>query len=76
MMTVKIEINGGLIEFIDCVNVATIKNNLCRYDYVAYDRQKKQMTKGYVYHDREDGIHKLVSIIMQNVDKKKEKEGQ
>ena len=76
MMTIKIEVNNGLIELIDCVNVVTVSDGLCAYDYVSYDRQNKQMTKGQVYHNREDGIHKLVSIIMQDIDKKKEKEGQ
>jgi len=71
MMTIKIEVNGTLIELIDCTNVLTIEDNLCGYDYVRYDRQDKQATKGHTYHNRDDGIHKLVGLIMQDIAKKK-----
>lgn len=75
MFTTEIRINGDLIGHVYCHNKGQVKNILpekqqYRYEYLYYDVELKKLTSGEIFHVRENGIRKLICLILQDVDKK------
>ena len=74
MFTVEIKVNGSTISNINCVNITDhnedSEEDLYHYECYTY---KKGIIKNTIRHKREDGIHKIVGKILNQVSKELEK---
>lgn len=72
MFTLEIKINGSLIAHVYGLNVGETKAKLSVYNFEYYQPGDGTVYKGMVKHRREDGINKLIMLILDNVEKSKE----
>lgn len=69
MFSFEIRINSQLIGHISGHNTGYENKGYTKYRYTYYDTEKEKLYKGQVYHLRQDGIRKLINIILEDVDK-------
>jgi len=75
MFTVEIRINGNLISHIYGHNeeIDNLKNDLYKYSYRFYNAETGKLISGNINHKRDSGINKLVTLILNDVEKGKKK---
>ena len=78
MLTAEIKINGAMIGHVYARNVCLAMNcdglpgdrkHVCRYVYEYYEVESRKIVNGEVRHNRNDGIRKLISLILLDADK-------
>lgn len=67
MLTVEIKVNGVLISHIYAYNKDKKPKGINKYYYEYYKVGKYQITQGEVKHNYEDGIEKLVELILKGL---------
>lgn len=73
MFTIEIKINGTMIGHIYGRNLCVQENGLSLYDYEYYEPEIPKLQRGTISHCREQGIRKLVKLILSDVDKQENK---
>lgn len=71
MFSLEIRVNSQLIGHIYCRNITTNitqKTSLYKYNY--YRPEEGEIHSGQVEHYRDEGIEKLIKIILENMEKK------
>ncbi len=68
MFTVELKINGALIGHIHGVNKGIGQEGATTYDYDYYDVEKGDLSKGRIFHKREDGINHLIKLILEDLE--------
>jgi hypothetical protein len=68
MFTVELKINGALVGHVYGVNKGVAANGKTSYVYDYYDVGNRKITKGTVKHKRDDGLNKLIALILEDVD--------
>jgi hypothetical protein len=66
MFTVEINVNGNMISHISGVNKGYINKGECKYSYY-YRRVGEETLSGEVTHKREEGMEKLITIILEKI---------
>lgn len=70
MFTVEIRINGTLINHIYGRNMGSTQDGYGpdKYSYEMYMPESRGVKRGEVLHEREDGIQKLVRLILEDAE--------
>jgi len=70
MFTVEIKVNGSIISCINCKNITNRNEDSDEdlYEYECYT-YSKNLIKKTIKHKKEDGIHKIVGKILNQVSK-------
>jgi len=66
MFTIEIKINGVMIGHIYGVNIGGKEHGKNSYSYEYYKPESREVNKGLVRHAREDGIEKLIALILED----------
>lgn len=73
MFSVEIRINGNLVSHLYGQNMIDIDDDKkCRYRYVYHRVDKLDSTEGNVSHKHDDGIEKLLQIVLKDMEKRKD----
>ena len=83
MFTTEIRLNGTLIAHIYGRNVCSCfgmnptrtvpKKHFCKYAYEYYEVDTRKVRSGTVEHNREDKVRKLITAILNDVEKQEKK---
>ena len=79
MFTVELKINGSLIGHVYGHNEGLVEqphdfsnsNPKSKYKYAYYGVENQKLINGKITHSRDDGLERLISSILLDVDKKK-----
>ena len=83
LFTTEIRINGTLIAHIYGRNVCPCsgmnpvrtvpKKHRCKYEYEYSELETRKVRSGIIKHDREDSLRKLITAILNDVEKQEKK---
>ena len=72
MFTVELKVNGALIGHVHGINKGfhLEVDGEALYEYEYYDVEARSLTKGNIFHNRDDGIKCLIKSILDDLESK------